>query len=152
VNFLLDTNVVSELRRGTRANPSVVEWFDQRSPQELFLSVITLGEIQQGIDMLRRRDVPQAKALERWLTGLAQFYEDRLLYVDGPVAEQWGRLRANGRAPVIDALIAATARVHALTVVTRNVRDFRTFGVRLLNPFTGEVTDGRQSSRQALSD
>jgi predicted nucleic acid-binding protein len=82
---------------------------------------------------------------------LAQFYEDRLLYVDGPVAEQWGRLRANGHAPVVDALLAATARVHALTLVTRNVRDFRTFGVGLLDPFTGEATDGRQSPRQTSS-
>jgi predicted nucleic acid-binding protein len=135
MTFLLDTNVVSELRRGPRAHPSVVDWFDQRSPRELCMSVITVGEIRAGIEQLRSRDHRQASALDRWLSGLAQFYEDRLLYVDGDVAEEWGRLRARRPAPVVNALLAATARVHHLTLVTRNVRDFKTLDVRLLNPF-----------------
>jgi predicted nucleic acid-binding protein len=135
MTFLLDTNVVSELRKGSRADSGVVDWFDQRSPQELCLSVITVGEIRAGIEQLRPRDHRQASALDRWLSGLVQFYEDRLLYVDGDVAEEWGRLRARRPAPVVDALLAATARVHRLTLVTRNVRDFKTLDVRLLNPF-----------------
>jgi hypothetical protein len=135
MTFLLDTNVVSELRKGPRAHPGVLSWFDERSPRELCLSVITVGEIRTGIDQLRRRDHRQASALDRWLSGLVQFYEDRLLYVDGDVAEEWGRLRARRSAPVVDTVLAATARVHRLTLVTRNVRDFKTLDVPVLNPF-----------------
>lgn len=135
MTFLLDTNIVSELRRGARANAGVLEWFDERSPDELCLSVVTIGEIRQGIEQLRGRSGPQAMALDRWLTGLVQFYEDRVLYVDGDVAEEWGRLRASRKPPVVDALLAATARVHNLTLVTRNVRDFAGLKVRVLNPF-----------------
>jgi hypothetical protein len=102
------------------------------------LSVVTLGEIRQGNEQLRGRDARQAAALDRWLAGLVQFYEDRLLYVDGAVAEEWGRLRAARSAPVVDALLAATARVHNLVLVTRNVRDFASFQVRLLNPSAGD--------------
>lgn len=136
MTFLLDTNVVSELRRGAAANSGVVEWFDDRSPDDLCLSVVTVGEIRQGIEQLRAQNGPQASALDRWLTGLVQFYEDRLLYVDGDIADEWGRLRARRKPPVMDALLAATARVHNLTLVTRNVRDFAGLQVRLLNPFT----------------
>ena len=133
--FLLDTNIVSELRRGDAANAGVINWFDGQSPRELFLSVLTVGEIRQGVEQLRVKDKPQAARLDRWVTGLVQFYEDRLIYVDGDVAEEWGRLRAARSVPVVDALIAATARVHDLTLVTRNVRDFAKLRVRLVNPF-----------------
>jgi hypothetical protein len=136
VSVLLDTNVVSELRRGTAAHPRVVRWFDDRSARELYLSVVTVGEIRQGVEQLRARDEPQAIALDRWLTGLVQFYEDRLLYIDGDVAEEWGRLRARRASPVIDAWLAATARVHELTLVTRNTRDFRGLDVPVFNPWT----------------
>ena len=135
MGFLLDTNVVSELRRGEAANKGVINWFDEQSARELFVSVLTVGEIRQGIEQLRSRDKPQAARLDRWVTGLVQFYEDRLIYVDGDIAEEWGRLRAARPAPVVDALIAATARVHDLTLVTRNVRDFSKLRVRLVNPF-----------------
>jgi len=135
VSFLLDTNVVSELRRGDAANPSVTDWFDGRSPRKLFLSAVTVGEIRQGIEQLRARDARQSGSLDRWLKGLVEFYEDRVLYVDGDVAEEWGRLRARRGAPVIDTLLAATARVHELTLVTRNTRDFRSLDVSVLNPW-----------------
>ena len=136
MTFLLDTNVVSELRRGDDAHPAVTAWFDDRSASELCLSVVTIGEIRQGIEHLRPKHERQAVALDRWLTGLVQFYEDRVLYVDGDVAEEWGRLRARRHPPVVDALLAATARVHALTLATRNVRDFAGLDVRLVNPFS----------------
>ena len=135
MSFLLDTNIVSELRRGSTANPGVVEWFDDRSPSELYLSVVTIGEIRQGIEQLRTRDARQSVVLDRWLTALVQFYEDRLLNVDGDVAEEWGRLRARHNAPVVDTLLAATARTHELTLVTRNTRDFRGLEVEVFNPF-----------------
>ena len=134
MNFLLDTNIVSELRR-PRAHAGLIEWFDAQSAGSLFLSIVTAGEIRQGIEQLRRRDPRQATLLDRWLNGLAQFYEDRLLFVDGSVIDEWGRMRARRSVPVMDALIAATARVHGLTLVTRNVRDFAGLGVTLLNPF-----------------
>jgi len=136
VSWLLDTNIVSELQRGPRANPGLASWFDAQGPRDLYLSVITIGEIRQGIEELRRRSSERAVLLDRWLTGLGQFYEDRLLYVDGDVAEEWGRLQAGRRGPVVDCLIAATARVHDLTVVTRNTRDFAKLDVRVLNPFS----------------
>jgi predicted nucleic acid-binding protein len=134
VSFLLDTNIVSELRRGARTQPDLLAWFDQQPARSLFLSIVSIGEIRQGIEKLRRTDSRQAGALDRWLHGLTQYYEDRLLYADGAVAEEWGRLRAGRNVPVIDALLAATARVHDLTLVTRNVRDFRALPVRVLNP------------------
>lgn len=134
MSFLLDTNIVSELRR-PRAHAGLIGWFDAQSARSLFLSIVTAGEIRQGIEQLRRHDARQANLLDRWLNGLTQFYEDRLLYVDGPVADEWGRIRARRSVPVMDGFIAATARVHKLTLVTRNVRDFANLGVTLLNPF-----------------
>ena len=136
MSFLLDTNVVSELRRGLASNQGVAEWFDGQSARELFLSVVTIGEVRQGIEQIRSRDARQASALDRWLTGLVQFYEDRVLYIDGDVAEEWGRLQARRSTPVIDGLLAATARVHDLTLVTRNVRDFRGLDVSVINPWS----------------
>ncbi|GMV20605.1 MAG: ribonuclease VapC [Acidimicrobiia bacterium] len=137
MTYLLDTNVVSELRRGPRADRGVLEWFEAREADELALSVVTIGEIRQGLEQLRRRDRPQAELLDRWLRGLTQFYGDRLLDIDGDVTDEWGRLRAGRGVPVIDALLAATARVRGLTLVTRNVRDFAGLHVRLLSPFSG---------------
>lgn len=133
MSFLLDTNVVSALRR-PRPDARLLKWFDEQPASRLFLSIITAGEIRQGIEQLRKRDARQAEVLDRWLSGLTQFYEDRLLYVDGPVMDEWGRLRARRTVPVMDALIAATAKVHGLTLVTRNTRDFANLNVTLLNP------------------
>ena len=134
MSFLLDTNIVSELRK-PRTHAGLLEWFDDQPSHALFLSVVTIGEIRQGIEQLRKRDRLQAGVLDRWLNGLTQFYEERLLYIDGDIAEEWGRLRARRSAPVVDALIAATARVRGLTLVTRNSSDFVNLGVNLLNPF-----------------
>ena len=135
MSFLLDTNIVSELRRGPRANAGVVAWFEEQPNAALFLSVLSLGEIHQGIARLRKRDPKQAAHLSRWVHGLSQFYEDRLLYIDGPVAEDWGRLSAARSLPVVDGLLAATARVHRLTLVTRNTRDFAHVDVPVFNPY-----------------
>lgn len=132
--YLLDTNVISDLRRPGSRNVGLRAWFDAQSAEELYLSVVTLGEIRQGIEQVRRRDQPQADRLSRWLDDLGRFYADRLLPVDHAVAEEWGRLRAIRPVPVVDALIAATARVHALTLVTRNEKDVAGLGVKTLNP------------------
>jgi predicted nucleic acid-binding protein len=134
--FLLDTNVVSELRKGERANPGVRAWFVALPAADAFLSVLTVGEIREGVERLRRRDPGAAQALEQWLTGLVRHYADRILPVDAPVADRWGRLRARRSLPVIDSLLAATARQHHLTITTRNERDFARLDVDVLNPFS----------------
>jgi predicted nucleic acid-binding protein len=134
VSFLLDTNIVSELRRGARTPLPLLDWFEDQPADTLFLSALTLGEIREGIERARKSDARWAALLDRWLYGLTSYYEERILYVDGAICEDWGRMRATKTVPVIDGLLAATARVHDLTMVTRNTRDFTGLGVRVLNP------------------
>jgi predicted nucleic acid-binding protein len=133
--FLIDTNVISELRKGQRANPQVRRWFSRTKDDRMFLSVLVLGEIRRGIEIIRRRDAAAAAALERWLAGVLRVHADRILPVDAAVAEQWGRLDTAGRLPVVDGLLAATALVHDLTLVTRNVKDVARTGVEVIDPF-----------------
>jgi predicted nucleic acid-binding protein len=134
VSYLLDTNVLSELRK-PQGNPNVRAWFEGVYSDALFLSVLVLGEIRQGVERLRRRDEAQAAVFEHWLNGLGRHYGERILPIDAAVAERWGRLNASDPLPVIDGLLAATAAVHSLTLVTRNTRDVQRSGVPLLNPF-----------------
>ena len=135
MSFLVDTNVVSELRKGARANPRVVAWFGDLADEEVYLSVLTVGEIRNGIERIRCRDRRAATALDRWLRTLVREYEDRLLPVDRAVAEQWGRLNVRDPLPVIDGLLAATAAVHGLVLATRNVKDLERTQVPLFDPF-----------------
>jgi predicted nucleic acid-binding protein len=130
----LDTNVVSEVRR-PRGAPAVKAWFDSVDAADLHLSVLVLGEIQRGIERLRRRDGRQAAVLQRWLGQLRRDYADRILPVTADIAEEWGRLNVPDPVPTIDGLMAATAKVRGLTLVTRNTADLARTGVRLLNPF-----------------
>ena len=132
--FLLDTNVVSEVRK-PRPQPAVLRWFEAASAADLYLSVLVVGEIEQGVSRLRARDPQQAAAHGRWLARLRRDFADRLLDIDEDVALEWGRLNAREPRAVVDGLLAATALVHGLTLVTRNVRDFRGRGVPLLDPF-----------------
>jgi toxin FitB len=136
VSFLLDTNVVSEIRRGGDAN--VATWSGEVADADLYLSVLTLGEIRNGIELLRHRDPHQADVFAVWLEQLRENFADRILSIDGSVAEAWGRLNAPGERKTVDSLIAATAVVHGLTVVTRNTKDFEGCGVRLLNPWESQ--------------
>ena len=135
MKFLLDTNVIAELRKGARANLHVRSWFETLDSDAIVLSVLTIGEIRRGIENVRRRDPATAKALERWLRRLVAEHRDRILPVDLAVTEEWGRLNVPDPLPVIDALLAATAKVHGLTLVTRNVKDVARTGVELVNPF-----------------
>lgn len=132
---LLDTNILSEIRK-PRPNAAVLAWFDAQEADDLYVSVLTLGEIREGVDRLAARDEARGRTLGRWLADLSVLYADRILPVDQAVAEEWGRLRAAAARtlPVIDALLAATARVHGLTLVTRNDKDFRGLDVPVLNP------------------
>ncbi|HZN18702.1 MAG TPA: type II toxin-antitoxin system VapC family toxin [Micromonosporaceae bacterium] len=133
--YLLDTNVVSELRKIT-PNLHVLAWRQSQRHAEAYISTLVVGEIRQGIERVRPRDPVQADALERWLVGLVPAYRDRILPVTVAIAEEWGRLNALPRPlPVVDGLMAATAKVHGLTFVTRNVSDVARAGVKLLNPF-----------------
>jgi predicted nucleic acid-binding protein len=138
--FLLDTNVVSELRKGRRANAHVRAWLESVDTESIFLSVLVTGEIRRGIEASRARDPDAAAALDRWLGALVRAYEGRILPVDAAVADAWGRIDAAGRLPAVDGLLAATARVHDLVLVTRNVRDVRRSGVAVLDPFEQAAT------------
>lgn len=132
--YLIDTNVLSEVRR-TRPRPGVVSWLRSTPAQRNYLSVLTLGEVRKGIERIRLADPDRAVRLEGWLTGLYDEFADRLLAVDDAVAESWGRICAGLTPPTVDSLIAATAAVHGLTVATRNTRDFERMGVETHNPF-----------------
>jgi len=136
VSYLLDTNVVSELRR-KRPAPAVIRWFESVRSDELFLSVLVVGELRRGVELLRRKDGPAAELIDGWLDELSTRFRDRILPVSSAVADRWGRLGVHDPLPAVDALMAATAHVHGLTLVTRNVGDFERTGVPLLDPFAG---------------
>jgi hypothetical protein len=123
---------VSEARRHT---PQAVTWIRSAQPDTLFISAITVGEIMKGIMMKMRVDAPAAAPLVRWLDELRFVYASRILTVDDAVATTWGRLMGQKTRPVVDALIAATARVNNKVLVTRNVRDFADMGVEIIDPW-----------------
>jgi predicted nucleic acid-binding protein len=137
LSFLLDTNVLSELRKGPRCDPGVLSWFSSLADDEIYISALTLGEIRKGIEIIRMRDLQSAEALSRWLAELTAAHGDRVLPVDLAVADEWGHLNVPDPLPVIDGLLAATARVHGLTLATRNTKDVERTDVELLNPFQG---------------
>jgi predicted nucleic acid-binding protein len=137
LSYLVDTNAISELRR-REPDPGVTDWFSQRPPTTLFLSVLTLGELRKGIDVL-----PDGERRLKWLdwleVELPAFFAGRLLSVDAPVADRWGRLQASAGRPVpaVDSLLAATALHHGLRLVTRNTRDFAYPGLEVISPWSG---------------
>lgn len=133
MSFLLDTNVVSEIRRGR--DPHVRAWANGVEDIDLHLSVMTLGEIRKGIELLRSRDPAQAEVFADWLGELHSRFAERIVPIDAAVAEEWGRLNAAAPRNTVDSLIAASARVRGLTVVTRNTGDFEDCGVALINPW-----------------
>ena len=136
MSYLLDTNVVSEIRRDR--DERVRAWANDVAHADLYLSVLTLGEIRKGIEALRTRDPKQAEVFARWLGDLHKRFTSRVLAVDERVAEEWGRLNAATPRNTVDSLIAATARVHGLTVATRNTGDFEGCDAQLVNPWTYE--------------
>jgi len=135
VSYLIDTNVISELRKGARADRRVVDWFAGLAEDDLYLSVLTVGEIRKGIERIRLRDRRAAASLERWLHEVIDAHRERILPIDQMVAEEWGRLNVPDPLPVVDGLLAATAAVHGLVLATRNVKNLLRTGVSLLNPF-----------------
>jgi toxin FitB len=131
--YLLDTNVVSEVRK-PRPHGAVLAWLELQHEQQLFVSAVTLGELQSGIELVRRQDSDKAKEIESWLDRLTESYQ--VLPMDGKCFREWGRLMYQKPNQLLeDGMIAATARIHGLIVATRNERDFREFGLRIVNPF-----------------
>lgn len=136
MSYLLDTNVISELRKGERPDASVRAWFSELADEEIYLSVLTIGEIRRGVENVRRRDPDSAAALDGWLARLDEAHGDRILPVDRTIAEEWGRMNVPDPLPVVDGLLAATAKVAGLTFATRNVADVEGAGVELVDPFS----------------
>ncbi len=134
MSWLVDTNVLAELRKGVRAHAGIRAWFADAEEGELFTSVLVLGEIRRGIESIRRRDAASALALEQWLARLASDFAVWVLPVDARVADRWGSLNVPDPIPTVDGLLAATALVHDLVLVTRTVRAVERTGVRLLDP------------------
>jgi predicted nucleic acid-binding protein len=133
--YLLDTNVLSEVRKGARCDRNVAAWYSSVRGGDLYLSVLVTGEIRKGIELLRARDPAQAAALQNWLNTVDVGFADRILPVNRQVADEWGHLSAIRTIQVVDGLLAATAKVHGMTVATRNESDFAGLGAELLNPF-----------------
>ena len=136
--YLVDTDVISESRKGDGANAGVREFFRKASldDEPLYISAITIGELRRGVEKLRHRgDMDQANRLERWLLRIVDDYSDAILSFDEEIAQIWGRLRVPHPENPLDKQIAATAMIHDLTVVTRNVAGFNSAGVRVLDPF-----------------
>lgn len=135
MSYLVDTNVLSELRKCGRADPNVVDWLRKRRSREFILSVLTIGELRRGVERIRRRDPTSAGSLETWLHRTVDEFADRIIGVDRAIAERWGHLGTPDLVPAIDALIAATAIERNLAVVTRNVKHVAGTGASYVDPF-----------------
>lgn len=135
MSFLLDTNILSELRKGAHANHGLRSWIADVPETHIYLSILVIGEIRCGIERLRHRDPAQARALDAWLERVRDSAGSRVLELDIRVADVWGRWQAARPRPVIDGLLAAQAYIHDLTLVTRNVKDVSDTTARVLNPF-----------------
>jgi predicted nucleic acid-binding protein len=136
LSYLIDTNVWSELRNPGRADNNVRTWAETTNPAELYLSVVTVFELERGVLLIERRDPQQGSRLRRWLEDrVLSPFDGQILPIDATVARRWAALHIPDPRPERDAFIAATALIHGLTVVTRNVGDFEPLGVSLLNPW-----------------
>jgi predicted nucleic acid-binding protein len=135
VSFLLDTNVISETRR-KRPDPRALSWLRRSDPAALHISALTLGEISKGVAKHSRHDKTQAAALRHWLDTIRMVYAERIVPIDAEIAETWGRLAAKRPLPVVDGLLAATALVRGMTLVTRNIGDVADTGVTVVDPWS----------------
>ena len=136
MRFLLDTSVIAEIRKRDRAHPNVAGWVARTPAPEIGTSVIVLGEIRRGIEVKRRTDPDAAKALDRWFARIRQRLGDRVLPIDEPIMEAWAMLGLSASLPLIDGLLAATAKVRGLMLVTRNIEDIAETGVAVFDPFS----------------
>jgi toxin FitB len=136
MNMLVDINVVWELKRGRHAHPRVVAWFSNIPGERVFTSVIVLGEVRRGIELVARRDKRQAELLERWYASIREHLANRVLAVDEPVMMIWSKISVPHMLPAYDGLIAATALAHGMTVVTRNALDYQRAAVDVIDPWS----------------
>lgn len=136
MKYLLDTNVLSETRR-LRGDEGVKRWVSSTPAGDLYLSVLVVGEVRRGIERLKRRDPDQAGVYEAWLGTVLRDYADRIVPVDIEAADEWGRMSVPDPVPIVDGLMAATAKVRGMTFVTRNTADVERTGVAVLDPFSG---------------
>lgn len=134
MNYLLDTNVVSEGRK-SRPDPNVTMWMHSAPRNNLYVSALVIGELRRGVELLYRRDRQRANALDFWLQGILNEYVDRILPVTAEIAEEWGRMGVPDPIPAVDGMIAATAKIHRMTLVTRDTGRLAQYGVTLFNPF-----------------
>lgn len=137
MNYLIDTNIISEIRKAESCNPCVAAWYESIADESVYLSVLVLGEIRKGIERARSKNPNQAGALEKWLATVCRSFAERILPIDQAVADEWGRMSAKRPVSTIDALLAATAKVHGMTLATRNVDDVADLGAEVVNPFAG---------------
>ena len=135
MSFLLDTNVVSELRKA-RADPRIATWFRSIASEDLHLSAIVIAELRRGVERVRRHNAAQALHLEAWLRRVKDAFGPRILPVTVPIAEEWGRINVPDPLPIFDGLLVATARIHGLTLVTRDISDLQRRGLPVLDPWT----------------
>ena len=135
MKYLIDTNIISEVRKGARCDRDVAAWFESIADADIYLSVLVVGEIRKGIERARPNNPVQASALEQWLTELVRSFTERIMPIDQAVADEWGRMSAKRSLSTIDALLAATAKVNGMTLATRNISDVVNLGVRVLDPF-----------------
>ncbi len=136
MGFLIDTNVLSEFRKKGRANPGVTKWISSVNDEDIYISVLTIGEIRNGVERLRKRDPYASHQINLWLLRMERELSDRILPITREIADRWGHLGVPDPLPVVDALLAATALEHNLILVTRNESDVKRTHVRLINPFT----------------
>jgi len=148
VSYLIDTNIISEVRKGSRCDAHVSAWYASIADEDIFLSTLVLGEIRKGVELARARDSGKAAALESWLQEVEAAFDGRVLGIDNAVSDQWGRMSAIRPVPAIDGLLAATALTHGLILATRNDRDVAGLGATVLNPFRFAENHHRSYRRQ----
>lgn len=140
LKYLLDTNIISELRKAKRCDSNVRDWFQKVNQAQLFTSVLVIGEIRRGIENIRRRDAQSAYHLERWLENVQNNFQEHIIPIDERIAETWGYLNVIRPLPVIDGLLAATAKTYDFILVTRNTKDIQDIDVQWINPFEKQAT------------
>ncbi|MGI9250545.1 MAG: type II toxin-antitoxin system VapC family toxin [Pseudohongiellaceae bacterium] len=135
MSYLIDTNIISEVQKGNHCDPQVAVWWQETPEEDVYLSVLVIGEIRKGIELARPQKPQKAAILEQWLEQIEEDFGNRILAVTTDIAEEWGRMGAIRPVSTTDALLAATAKIHGFTLVTRNEADVKDLGVEVFNPF-----------------